>query len=575
DYVSGPRGALSLEPFRDAGKLNRAVLAQAVQVAALALSIEAGSGPALLGVAGLHDLIVSQGLAYDSQAARDFAAALAAELTTAAGGKAQVALFDDPELALRLGATFGAAPWAGPVRLAETEDGETLRLLAPAAFEGLVAIGADAGEAETALLGTGSLADAPGVDHAALKARAFTEHEIAAAERALAAGATLRQAFAASHMDEGFLRDVLGVSAADLADPAFDTLAFAGFTTNEIEAAERHATGGDTDALPEAVRTLLAGPDDIAVDARLAMIAALEGAGAVNLSAVDLPAGASPEDFAAALRMALELGVSTVRMTTASGPEAALDLPDFEDPQRRAPEPEVTERIVERVVERERTRQRLPDRRKGYIQKASIGGHKVYLHTGEYERGELGEIFIDMHKEGAAFRSLMNNFAIAVSIGLQYGVPLDEFVEAFVSTRFEPAGRVEGNDSIKSATSILDYIFRELAVSYLDRHDLANVDPDQFHADGLGQGEADRLNQLMHESVPAYTLISKGFSRGSAPDNLIVVPFGKERAAALPALEKSGAPCPSCGEFALTSAGGRTSCTACGAEQGGRSDAAS
>ena len=128
------------------------------------------------------------------------------------------------------------------------------------------------------------------------------------------------------------------------------------------------------------------------------------------------------------------------------------------------------------VVSRER--EKLPNRRKGYTQKAIVGGHKVYLRTGEFDDGRLGEIFIDMHKEGAAFRAMMNNFAIAISLGLQYGVPLDEYVEAFTFTRFEPAGMVMGNDSIKNATSILDYIFRELAISYLDRNDLAHVTPD-------------------------------------------------------------------------------------------------
>ena len=123
-------------------------------------------------------------------------------------------------------------------------------------------------------------------------------------------------------------------------------------------------------------------------------------------------------------------------------------------------------------------REKMPDRRKGYTQKAVVGGHKVYLRTGEYEDGNLGEIFIDMHKEGAGFRAMMNNFAIAVSVGLQYGVPLEEFVDAFTFTKFEPAGMVQGNDSIKNATSILDYIFRELAVSYLDRTDLAHVKPE-------------------------------------------------------------------------------------------------
>src|SRR5258705_6523171 len=143
----------------------------------------------------------------------------------------------------------------------------------------------------------------------------------------------------------------------------------------------------------------------------------------------------------------------------------------------------LAERIVEKVVERitvVRERERMPNRRKGYTQKAVVGGHKVYLRTGEYKDGRIGEIFIDMHKEGAAFRSLMNNFAIAISLGLQYGVPLEEYVDAFTFTRFEPAGFVQGNEAIKNATSILDYVFRELAISYLGRHDLAHVNPEDI-----------------------------------------------------------------------------------------------
>ena len=135
-----------------------------------------------------------------------------------------------------------------------------------------------------------------------------------------------------------------------------------------------------------------------------------------------------------------------------------------------------------------RGREKLPGRRKGYTQKAIVGGHKVYLRTGEYDDGRLGEIFIDMHKEGAAFRAMMNNFAIAISLGLQYGVPLEEYVEAFTFTRFEPAGMVQGNEAIKNATSILDYIFRELAISYLGRHDLAHVQPEDLGATTIGRG---------------------------------------------------------------------------------------
>ena len=157
-------------------------------------------------------------------------------------------------------------------------------------------------------------------------------------------------------------------------------------------------------------------------------------------------------------------------------------------PRRRPPLPwparrsEVTERVIVRYL---RERRRLPSRREGYTQKAMVGGHKVYLRTGEYEDGALGEIFIDMHKEGAAFRSLMNCFAIAVSLGLQYGVPLEEFVDAFVFTRFEPNGIVDGNDRIKISTSIIDYVFRELAITYLDRKDLAQVTDEDLKPDAV------------------------------------------------------------------------------------------
>jgi ribonucleoside-diphosphate reductase alpha chain len=234
-----------------------------------------------------------------------------------------------------------------------------------------------------------------------------------------------------------------------------------------------------------------------------------------------------------------------------------LDLPAEDDAPRR-PQPE-SERIVERIVEVDRARRKLPDRRKGYIQKAAVGGHKVYLHTGEYDDGELGEIFLDMHKEGAAFRSLMNNFAVAISIGLQYGVPLDEFVDAFVYTRFEPAGPVTGNDSIRSATSILDYIFRELGVSYLGRHELANGEG-ELDADGLGRGAADGAPEP--EPVDASKFISRGFSRGAAPDNLVFLPFG-ERQRGGGRLSVSSDLCPACGDMALV--GGV--CQACGAAE--------
>ena len=178
--------------------------------------------------------------------------------------------------------------------------------------------------------------------------------------------------------------------------------------------------------------------------------------------------------------------------------------------------------MVERV-ERTREREKLPDRRKGYTQKAVVGGHKVYLRTGEYQDGRLGEIFIDMHKEGAAFRSLMNNFAIAISLGLQYGVPLEEYVEAFTFTRFEPAGFVQGNDAIKNATSILDYIFRELAISYLGRNDLAHVAPEDIGATVLGGGVDQDKAPARPRPCRAASVVSNGLVRSKDGDKLMLV----------------------------------------------------
>lgn len=226
------------------------------------------------------------------------------------------------------------------------------------------------------------------------------------------------------------------------------------------------------------------------------------------------------------------------------------------------------------------SRTRLPDRRKGYIQKATVGGHKVYLHTGEFDDGSIGEIFIDMHKEGAAFRSLMNNFAIAVSLGLQYGVPLEEYVDAFVFTRFEPAGEVTGNDQITRATSILDYIFRELAVSYLAREDLAELG-DVTH-DGLGRGLEDGIEKSHAQPLPdeAAHLISRGYSRGQIPDNIVILNKKREEREAEREDEQAEAAeaaagetpsylpeaCTSCGSFTLyqDEADGDIVCDTCG-----------
>ena len=271
----------------------------------------------------------------------------------------------------------------------------------------------------------------------------------------------------------------------------------------------------------------------------------------------------------------------------------------------------IAEKIVEKVIVKEvrAKREKLSDRRRGYTQKAVVGGHKVYLRTGEYEDGQLGEIFIDMHKEGSAFRAMMDSFAIAVSMGLQYGVPLEQFVEAFTFTRFEPAGIVQGNDSIKNATSILDYIFRELAISYLDRTDLAHVEPEGTHFDEIGGGENEgRTNfQPAGEDVadPAIAMIkqfsSTGYLRKRLPSELVVLNGAaqdREATVASMAVESVGAsvataaavgtvatavmnrvtearmkgfegdPCGECGNFTLVRNGTCMKCNTCGATSG-------
>jgi ribonucleoside-diphosphate reductase alpha chain len=260
------------------------------------------------------------------------------------------------------------------------------------------------------------------------------------------------------------------------------------------------------------------------------------------------------------------------------------DSDDLEQPQAAYEGPvRVAERLVYRYIAK---RRRMPDRRDGYTQKAIVGGHKVYLRTGEYDDKSLGEIFIDMHKEGAAFRSLMNNFAIAVSLGLQHGVPLEEYVDAFTFTRFEPNGPVVGHANIKMATSILDYIFRELAVSYLGRYDLAQVQPSQA-LDAMGPepeyiGEED--SGEVHYVAPIAIAPKASSPSTTATVTRVPEPVGAVASApsagavkgqvvaakAREAIAKgySGDACTQCGQFTLVRNGTCLKCDSCGTTSG-------
>jgi ribonucleoside-diphosphate reductase alpha chain len=214
-------------------------------------------------------------------------------------------------------------------------------------------------------------------------------------------------------------------------------------------------------------------------------------------------------------------------------------------------------------------RQSLPNRRAGYTQKAKIGGHSIFIRTGEYEDGSLGEIFLDMHKEGAAFRSLLNSFAIAVSLGLQYGVPLEEYVDAFTFSRFEPNGMVQGHDYVKMATSVIDFIFRDLAISYLKRADLGQVKPDDLISTGT-KNDADEVKGSAKASAGF-----KPHGKNAAPsaakdaphsDNAQLSEAAKIMHARLKGYE--GDPCPACGSFTLVRNGTCMKCDTCGGTTG-------
>ena len=366
-------------------------------------------------------------------------------------------------------------------------------------------------------VGQGTLEGSPAVSHLALQAKGFTEEAIAVVERALADAFDIRFVFNKWTLGEQFCVERLGIDADRLDDVGFCLLSALGFSRDEIEAANVHVCGAMTlEGAPRLKQDHLpifdcasvcgrTGTRHLSVESHIRMMAAAQPfiSGAISKT-INMPHAASIEDCAEAYMLAWRLGLKATALyrdgSKLSQPLSAALLDDEADEETvdaiealvEQPAAIRAEVLAERVVERVLTRMErvnLPNRRKGYTQKAKVGGHKVYLRTGEYEDGRLGEIFIDMHKEGAAFRSLMNNFAIAISIALQYGVPLEEFVDAFTFTRFEPAGPVEGNDSIKMATSILDYIFRELGVSYLGRYDLAHNQPQDITPDTVGKGE--------------------------------------------------------------------------------------
>ncbi|MEP9375880.1 vitamin B12-dependent ribonucleotide reductase [Aquabacter sp. CN5-332] len=456
--------------------------------------------------------------------------------------------------------TTGIEPDFALVKFKKLAGGGYFKIINRAVPEALRALGygeAQIAEIEAYAVGHGSLAQAPAINHSSLRAKGFDDAAIAKAEAAVKTAFDIKFAFNRWTFGEEFLVKTLGVTAVQLADAKFDLLAHLGFSKADMDAANVHVCGAMTlEGAPFLKAEHLAvfdcaspcgriGKRFLSVESHIRMMAAAQPfiSGAISKT-INMPNDATVEDckeaYLLSWRLALKANALYRDGSKLSQPLNAQLVADDEDEEdavealvaqpNAARTAAVTEKIVERVVERivehrVREREKMPDRRKGYTQKAVVGGHKVYLRTGEYDDGALGEIFIDMHKEGAALRSLLNNFAIAISLGLQYGVPLEEYVDAFTFTRFEPAGPVQGNDTIKYATSIIDYVFRELAVSYLGRSDLGHVEPSETGFDALGKGVEEGK-----APSPAARVVSKGLVRGKTVN--LVPPTPDVRSAA-------------------------------------------
>jgi ribonucleoside-diphosphate reductase alpha chain len=459
--------------------------------------------------------------------------------------------------------TTGIEPDFALVKFKKLAGGGYFKIINRAVPDALRTLGyneAQIAEIEAYAVGHASLGQAPGINHSTLKAKGFSDAAIAKLEGTLASAFDIKFVFNKWTLGEELLTGQLGVPADKLNDPTFELLPYLGFSKSDIELANTHVCGAMTlegaphlklehysvfDCANPCGRT---GKRYLSVESHIHMMAAAQPfiSGAISKT-INMPNEATVEDcknaYMLSWRLALKANALYRDGSKLSQPLNSALIEDEEDDGEQiealvsmpaaaratATAEKIVERIIERV-ERQREREKLPNRRKGYTQKAVVGGHKVYLHTGEYDDGRIGEIFIDMHKEGAAFRSLMNNFAIAISLGLQYGVPLEEYVDAFTFTRFEPAGFVQGNDAIKNATSVLDYVFRELAISYLQRYDLAHVSPEDIGntviGGGVDQGK-DQHGKDAPRAIAAPTpTVSKGLVRGKSTTNLTAISGG-------------------------------------------------
>ena len=461
--------------------------------------------------------------------------------------------------------------------------------------------------------GAGSLEDAPHINHESLTAKGFTTEALQKVEAALGSVFDISFAFNKFTFGEEFCRTALGLTDEQLNDFEFNMLGAVGFTDEQIREANDYCCGTMTlegaphlksEHLPVfdcAAKCGRYGQRCLDYEAHIRIMGAVQPfiSGAISKT-INMPYEAKVEDVQRAYRLSWQQmlkaiaiyrdgsklsqplnatvgeGENVVALALGVAPEAppAPALPQL------APHddvPQVAEKLVYRYLAKRRP---LPYRRGGYTQKAFVGGHKVYVRTGEYPDGTIGEIFLDMHKEGAAFRSLMNCFAIAISLGLQYGVPLEEYVDAFVFTRFEPNGIVNGHDNIRMSTSVIDYVFRDLAMTYLGRHDLVQVSPEDLRATAVTKSNEDEDEDEVDPDLYDQEEVVEGESGPSAraespPYDKVVV---MQRKGTQPTLANQmrvakmkgyeGDPCPECGQFTMVRNGTCLKCESCGSTSG-------
>ncbi|MDX9783461.1 MAG: vitamin B12-dependent ribonucleotide reductase, partial [Spirochaetia bacterium] len=539
--------------------------------------------------------------------------------------------------------TTGVEPDFALVKFKKLAGGGYFKIINSSVPPALRSLGYDEAASKEILryaLGAGSLDKAPGVNLTVLRQKGFSELSISKIESALKSAFSLESCFS-PHILGAEQMEALDLLAEEYEDPSFNLLTRLGFSPSEIEEAELYACGTmglegapglkdeDLPVFDTATPSGKKGTRSIDWKAHIAMMAATQPfiSGAISKT-INMPNTVSTEEVKGAYMLAWKSMLKSIALyrdgSKLSQPLSALspgvdmiadsivalqtgELDDFDTDETELPfdlvrspkEPE----LPGLPASPRGIRKSLPNRRKGYTQKAKIAGHSVFLRTGEYEDGNLGEIFLDMHKEGAAFRSILNSFAIAVSLGLQYGVPLEEYIDAFTFTRFEPNGVVQGHDYIKMATSVLDYIFRDLAISYLDRHELGQIKPEdlvstslQTKTGGGAHKSAFDNGRSSHPSKPVQT-------RNTIGGEALAMPAGsslKQREAAAaettsppesvapaaaasagPSVSPSiksmraarqkgyeGDPCPVCGNLTLVRNGTCLKCETCGSTTG-------